>query len=110
MPQFHFSEHHEIVVWRPLIASRRIRSVSADEIALFNCLPVSVVLLPARKHPERAAQQPILDVAIQTGFVLLGIALPEVVIGAIVGAPPEAAAARSSPTGPRPAARLPRRR
>lgn len=96
-PVFHFREHHSTVVTAPpdrVFAA--IRAVTADEIALFNLLtgvrrfgqpgPESILNAPGR--------QPILDVAVNTGFHLLADRAPhEVVIGAVVVAPPR--------TGPR---------
>ena len=100
-PEFHFREHHTIVVSAPpdrVYAA--IKSVSADEIALFNLFtgirrfgrpgPESILNAPGRR--------PILDVATRTGFLLL-IDRPaaEVVLGSVVVAPPRNGAPRSGP-------------
>jgi hypothetical protein len=91
-PSFHFREHHGLVIVAPperVFAA--IKSVSADEIALFSLFtgirrfgrpgPESILNAPGR--------QPILDVAVRTGFLLLADRPPrEVVVGAIVVAPP----------------------
>jgi hypothetical protein len=91
MPAFHFREHHTIVVSAPpdrVYAA--IKSVSADEIALFNLL--TGIRRFGRPGPEgilnAPAKQPILDVATRTGFVLLLDRAPsDIVIGAVVVAP-----------------------
>jgi hypothetical protein len=91
-PAFHFREHHDITIAAPPDrVFTAIKAVSADEIALFNLFtgirrfgqpgPESVLNAPDR--------QPILEVAVRTGFVLLADRPPrEVVIGAVVVAPP----------------------
>lgn len=90
-PEFQFRERHEIRVEAP--AERvyaAIQSVTANEIALFNTLtwirrfgrpgPASILNAPER--------QPILDVAVKSGFVLLADEGPrEVVVGSAVIAP-----------------------
>ena len=94
MPEFHFREHHTIVVAAPpdrVYAA--VRSVSADEIALFNLF--TSIRRFGRPGPESILnaprQQPILDVAIRTGFLLLLDRPPsDVVVGAVVAAPPGA--------------------
>jgi hypothetical protein len=91
-PLFHFREHHTIVVAAPperVFAA--IKTVSADEIALFNLF--TRIRRFGRAGPESIlnapGQQPILDVAVRTGFLLLADRAPrEVVIGAVVVAPP----------------------
>jgi hypothetical protein len=91
-PVFHFREHHNIVVSAP--ADRvfaAIKAVSADEIALFNLF--TGIRRFGRSGPESIlnapGQQPIIDVAVRTGFLLLADRAPaEVVIGAVVVAPP----------------------
>ena len=93
-PSFQFQEHHTIVVQAPpdrVFAA--IKSVTADEIALFNLF--TTIRRFGRPGPESILnaprQQPILDVAVRTGFLLLANRPPrEVVVGAIVAAPPEA--------------------
>jgi hypothetical protein len=91
-PVFHFREHHDITIAAPpdrVFAA--IKAVSADEIALFNLF--TGIRRFGRPGPESIlnapGQQPILDVAIRTGFLLLADQPPrEVVVGAIVSAPP----------------------
>ncbi len=91
-PAYHFRERHTIAIAAP--AARvfdAVRTVSADEIALFQTFtwlrrfgqpgPEGIMNAPDHK--------PILDVATQTGFLLLQDRPPhEVVIGAVVVAPP----------------------
>jgi len=92
MPAFHFREHHSIEVSAsPVRVYDAIRTVAADEIALFNLF--TGIRRLGRPGPESIlnapAQQPILDVAIRTGFILLEDRAPaEVVLGAVVVAPP----------------------
>jgi hypothetical protein len=91
-PAFQFREVHETTIAAPperiYLA---IRSVSADEIALFQTFtwlrrfgqsgPESILHAPGR--------QPIIDVATKSGFLLLHDQPPkEVLIGAVVVAPP----------------------
>lgn len=91
-PQFHFQEHHDQVVGAPpdrVYAA--IKSVSADQITLFNFLTALRRL--GRPGPESILnppnQKPILDVAVQTGFLLLSEHPPrEIVLGTVVVAPP----------------------
>ena len=92
MPVFHFREQHTILVAAPPArAYAAIRLVSADEIALFNLFvtirrfgqpgPESILNAPG--------QQPILDVALRTTFMLLLERAPsEIVVGTAVVAPP----------------------
>lgn len=99
-PQFQIRERHEIRIAAP--ADRvyaAIRTVTASEIALFQTLtairrfgqPGPESILNAPEH------QPILEVAVNGGFVLLSEVAPrEVVVGALVLAP----------TGPRRAGTL----
>jgi hypothetical protein len=91
-PVFHFREHHSTIVAAPperVFAA--IRAVTADEIALFSLFtrirrfgsagPESILNAPG--------QQPIIDVAVRTGFHLLVDRPPhEVAIGSVVVAPP----------------------
>jgi len=91
-PQFHFREHHEAVVAAtPERVFAAIKSVSADEIRLFQLFtsirrfgrpgPESIMNAPQRK--------PILDVATQTTFLLLAENPPrEIVVGTLVASPP----------------------
>ena len=91
-PVFHFREHHETTIAAPPTSVySAIRAVSADEIALFETF--TWIRRFGRSGPEsilNAPQhQPIIDVATKTGFLLLREDPPrEVVIGAIVVAPP----------------------
>ena len=90
-PQFQIRDRHEIRIAAP--ADRvyaAIRAVTANEIALFQTLtairrfgqPGPASILNAPEH------QPILEVAMNGGFVLLSEAAPrEVVVGALVIAP-----------------------
>lgn len=94
MPAFHFRERHSATIAAP--AGRvfdAVRSVSADEIALFQAFtwirrlgqpgPESIMNAPGAR--------PILDVATQSGFLLLQERPPhEIVIGTIVVTPPGA--------------------
>lgn len=92
MPAFHFRERHTIVVSAsPARVYDAVKSVSADEIALFTLF--TSIRRFGRPGPESILnaprQQPILDVAIRTGFLLLLDQAPsEVVLGAVVVAPP----------------------
>ena len=91
-PSYHFREVHDTVIVAP--AGRvfdAVRAVSADEIALFQTF--TWIRRLGRTGPKSILNppehQPILDVATQTGFVLLHDRPPdEVVIGAVVVAPP----------------------
>jgi hypothetical protein len=91
-PEFHFQEHHTIIVSAPPDrAYAAIKAVTADEIGLFHLF--TSIRRFGRSGPESIlnapGQQPILDVATRTGFLLL-LDRPgtEVVIGSIVVAPP----------------------
>jgi hypothetical protein len=91
-PVFHFREQHQTTIAAP--AARvfdAVRTVSADEIALFQTFtwlrrfgqagPESIMNAPEHK--------PILDVATSSGFLLLQDRPPhEVVVGTVVVAPP----------------------
>ena len=91
-PVFHFREHHSTIVAAPpdrVFAA--IRAVTADEIALF-ALFTGIRRL-GRSGPESIlnapAHQPIIDVAVRSGFHLLVDRPPqEVAIGSVVVAPP----------------------
>jgi hypothetical protein len=91
-PVFHFRERHSTVVSAPpdrVFAA--IQATTADEIALFNLF--TGIRRFGRPGPESIlnapGQQPILDVAVRTGFHLLANRPPhEVVIGSVVVAPP----------------------
>jgi hypothetical protein len=92
MPEFHFREHHTIVVAAPPArVYDAVKSVSAGEIALFNLF--TSIRRFGRAAPESIlnapGQQPLLDVATRTGFLLLRDRPPaDVVLGAVVVAPP----------------------
>jgi hypothetical protein len=91
-PSYHFREHHQTIVAAP--AARvfdAVRAVSANEIALFQTF--TWIRRFGRPGPESImnapGDKPILDVATQTGFLLLQDRPPhEVVVGAVVVAPP----------------------
>jgi hypothetical protein len=104
-PVFHFREQHSTVVAAPperVFAA--IRAVTADEIALFNLF--TGIRRFGRPGPESILnaprQQPILDVAVRTGFHLLADRAPhEVVVGAVVVAPPRSGPPVNSVQGKR---------
>src|SRR5688500_8811473 len=90
-PVFHFREQHATTIAAPPArVYNAIREVSADEIALFQTL--TWLRRFGRSGPESILNapehQPIIDVATKTGFLLLQDQPREVVIGAIVVAPP----------------------
>ena len=93
-PSYHFREQHAIEVSAP--ASRvfdAVKATTADEIALFNLF--TWIRRFGRAGPESILNapggQPLLDVAVRSGFILLQDRPPhEVIIGAIVVAPPGA--------------------
>jgi len=91
-PRFHFQEHHDqVVAATPDRVYAAIKSVSADQIWLFNLL--TAIRRLGRPGPESILnapnQKPILDVAVQTGFLLLSEDPPrEIVLGTVVVAPP----------------------
>jgi hypothetical protein len=91
-PVFHFREHHSIVVSAtPERVYAAIKTVTADDIALFNLF--TSIRRFGRPGPESIlnapGQQPILDVATRTGFLpLLDRPPSEIVVGAVVVAPP----------------------
>ena len=101
-PRFHFRERHELeVAASPDRVYAAIKAVAADDISLFNLFtsirrfgrpgPESILHAPGR--------QPILDVATRTGFLLLADRPPrEIVIGAVVIAPPATSNARRPTT------------
>lgn len=90
-PAFHFRERHETAVAAPPArVFEAIQSVSADEIALFNAL--TSIRRFGRSGPESIlnapTRQPILDVAVRSGFLLLHNQPPhEIVVGTVVVAP-----------------------
>lgn len=95
MPVWQFDEHHTIHVdAHPERVFEAIRGVRASDIRLFRTL--TTIRRFGRPGPESIlnapAEQPILDVAIRTSFVLLADEGPrELVIGTVVIAPPRAA-------------------
>jgi hypothetical protein len=99
-PTFHFRERHETTVSAaPDRIYQAIRTVSADEIALFQTF--TWVRRFGQSGPESIlnapGQQPILDVATRTGFLLLqDQPSREVVFGALVVAPPGSRRFRST--------------
>jgi hypothetical protein len=90
-PQFQFREHHEIRVNAPAEhVYAAIKSVTANEIALFQTF--TWIRRFGRPGPESIMNapehQPILDVAVKGGFVLLADDPPrEIVVGSAVVAP-----------------------
>lgn len=90
-PQYHFREHHDqIVAAPPDRVFSAIKSVYADEIALFRIF--TTIRRLGRPAPESILNppkdEPILDVARRTGFVLLAEQPPyEIVLGTLVAAP-----------------------
>jgi hypothetical protein len=89
-PEWHYREVHSIAVLAPAEAARRaIREVTAREIRLFRFLTW------LRRLGRRSAEgilkpppdEPILTVALRTGFVLLAESPGEIVIGRAVLAP-----------------------
>lgn len=104
-PVFHFREHHSTVVSAtPERIYAAIKSVSADDIALFNLF--TSIRRFGRPGPESILnaprQQPILDVATRTTFLWLVDRPPhEVVVGAVVVRPPGAGPPSGSAQGQR---------
>lgn len=92
LPSYHFREQHEIVIAAP--AARvfdAIKATSADEIALFNLF--TWIRRFGRPGPESVlnapGSQPLLDVAVRSGFLWLRDQPPdEAIVGTIVVAPP----------------------
>jgi hypothetical protein len=89
-PEWQFREIHRIAVLAPPEAAlRAIREVTAREIRWFRLL--TWVRRFGRKTPEGILapppDQPILDVALRSGFLLLGESPREIVIGRTVVAP-----------------------
>jgi hypothetical protein len=90
-PTYHFREVHTRTVHAsPARVVAAIKSVSADEIALFTFF--TTIRRLGRAGPESIlnapAGKPILDVATESGFLLLADDGREVVLGAVVAAPP----------------------
>jgi len=92
LPSYHFLERHQIVIAAP--ADRvftAIKATTADEIGLFNLF--TWIRRGGRPGPESIlnapGRQPLLDVAVKSGFLLLQERAPsETIVGAIVVAPP----------------------
>jgi hypothetical protein len=92
LPSYHFREQHEVVIAAP--AARvfdAIKATSADEIALFNLF--TWIRRFGRPGPESILNapgtQPLLDVAVRSGFLWLSDRPPyEAIVGTIVLAPP----------------------
>lgn len=91
LPEYHFGEVHSIRVRAtPQRAFQAVHAVTADEIRYFRVLTwIRSPRLPWRRRaenilaPDRRA--PILDVALRSGFVLLGeIPESELVVGTVV--------------------------
>lgn len=93
MPYWQFGERHTIQIAAPpeeVFAA--IRAVTADEIVLFQTL--TAIRRCGRSGPadilHAPGQQPLLDVATQTTFIILSDDSPrELVVGTLVGAPPK---------------------
>lgn len=88
-PAYQFGEHHEIEVEAsPERALAAARAVTAREIRLFRLLTwLRAPRLPGRSRESilnPAADQPILEVALRSGFVLLHEDERELVFGAVV--------------------------
>lgn len=92
VPIWQFDERHEVHVdASPARAFAAIRAVTADEILFFQTL--TTIRRFGRSGPENIlnapGQQPLIDVAVHSGFSLLASTPPdEVVVGTIVVAPP----------------------
>lgn len=98
IPRWQFAERHEIRVRAaPAEVERAIRGVTAGEIRLFRTLTwLRHPRLPGRGEPESILaappDQPILDVALRTGFMLLAEEPGrEIVFGTLVIAPEDVA-------------------
>jgi len=95
VPVWEFSEFHEIkIAAPPERVYAAVKSVQADEIALFNAL--TWIRRGGRELPESilnaGVQKPLLDVATQSNFIWLADEAPrELVIGTIIAAPPRVA-------------------
>jgi hypothetical protein len=91
MPQYQFHEHHQTTVSAsPERVFAAIRTVAADEIALFKLF--TWLRRFGQRGPESLLNppddKPILDVAIASGFiVLLDRAPQEIVLGSVLVAP-----------------------
>jgi hypothetical protein len=92
LPSYHFRERHQIVIDAPAAdVFAAIKATTADEIALFNLF--TTIRRFGRPGPESIlnapGRQPLLDVAVRGGFILLQDRPPhETIVGTIVVAPP----------------------
>ena len=105
LPEWHFGEYHERRVrGSPREVFAAIRRVRASDIFLFRTL--TFIRNPGRWSQGEhllnpPAEKPILDVALSGGFVLLGEDVDrELLLGAVVIAPPEVVRAAQEGTGP----------
>ncbi len=96
VPRWQFAEHHETRVRAtPAAVERAIRAVTAREIALFRTLTwLRHPRLPWRARPASIlaapADEPILAVALRSGFMLLAEEPGrEIVFGTLAATPPE---------------------
>ena len=89
-PAYQFREVHSVRVdATPASVMRAVKTVAADEIALFRSF--TAIRRLGRPRPESVLNapgtKPILDVATQGGFVLLADDAREVVLGSVLAAP-----------------------
>ncbi len=90
VPAYQFRETHSLIVdARPASVMRAVKTVAADEIALFQSL--TAIRRLGRSAPEGLMNapdgKPIIEVATRTGFLLLAEDAREVVLGAALSAP-----------------------
>jgi len=91
MPEWQFHERHERHISAPPArVYAALRQVRADEIAFFNTLTwIRRFGRPLPRGILNAGQDPIVDVALKSGFTLLVDEAPrELVVGTVVVAPP----------------------
>ena len=93
LPKYHFNEFHSTRIHAPAeTVYAAVRGVTAREIRLFRIL--TWIRSPHFGTPQESilappADDPVLDVALRSGFLLLGNAPPdEVVVGTILGRTP----------------------
>jgi hypothetical protein len=89
-PAYQFREQHSLTIEAdPASVMRAVKSVSADDIALFQSFVV--IRRFGRSGPESIltapARQPIVDVATRTTFILLADDAHEIVLGSVLSAP-----------------------
>ena len=101
-PEWQFREVHRIAVLAPADAARRaIREVTAREIRLFRFL--TWLRRAGRPGPEGILNpppdEPILKVALRSGFMELTNSEHELVIGTFVTSPPQAKRQADNPDG-----------